>query len=157
MLLSDNFLIGLYLVLFLINLPSQLFISLQFIWSMRYFILAQLSPCHTGKRLSALVELWTLLIHTLLSLIIGVASKDRILQQIMFGKVSHMKARPTQVVNGCHLLHIMQIGCSIWESSKVSVQFPVFDMMCVQLQWRKDYALCVFNDCILFEELKSLV
>lgn len=39
----------------------------------------------------------------------------------------------------------------------MSVQFPVFGMMSVQLQWRKDYVLCVFNDCMLFEELKSLV
>lgn len=52
--------------------------------------MAQLSPCHTGCKGWQTLTLLTLL----LSLVIGVPTKDHILQHAVFGKISHMKARP---------------------------------------------------------------
>lgn len=78
---------------------------------MSYFILAQLSPCHIGKqfqlRLTNVNTAYTTLLFN------GMASKDHIFQRAVFGNVSHLKAKPTGVVNGCNLFSLMQIRCSI--------------------------------------------
>lgn len=145
---SDNFFTQMYLVLFNpCPFPTFYQFTVYLIYELLYPGSAQSLP--VGKQF----QLWLANINTAYSTVVfnnwgGVQRSHPPTRS-----VSHMKARPTRVVKGCNLFPVMQIRCSIWGSSKVSVQFPVFGTVCMLLQWREDYAPCVFNNFISFEEL----
>lgn len=148
-LLSDNFFTWLYLVLFNKSpFPTLDQFTVYHIYELLCHASAQSLPhsktvCWGWQTLTLLTPL--------LSLVIGVPTKDHILQHAVFGKISHMKARPNWVVNGCNLFCMIQIRFSIWEHSKVSVQFPVL-VQCECYCSGGQTALCIL---IISYNLKS--
>lgn len=128
MLLSDNFFTWLYLVLFNKSpFPTLYQFTVYHICELLCHGLAQSLPhrktvCWGWQTLT--------LLTALLSLVIGVLTKD-ILQHAVFGRISHMKARPEL---------LMAVISSIWFRSGLAFEGIArcqYSSLWVLLQWRK--------------------